>query len=304
MFDDHDPIYGEVSDLDLSQAEITWILDELLRADNHPRWIQGALQYLLSFPKVDSVWPPLLPLLKVMVAGAKANLSLERLLYKLTFDIIYAGGVAHPEHRLLWPGQRYHTGFHTKDLFKVEWWVPPKSQKSFAGVTQRLKHTLWKGDFYAYRHRVWLPWETEPPIVEANKYAKECRRLQASKAGRKAKRLLMDHLTDAQRSDYYKRGTFVICSSLTDKWRTLYLIDNSFPNGNIFEIEKGKVVANWCFHPEDPYPLDDILLTQKLLIETDHEEFQAKANRHKREEYNLGLNGYEISMANAIDPQE
>lgn len=150
------------------------------------------------------------------------------------------------------------------------------------------------------RYVVWLPWEMGPVYRQANEYQKECRRLQATKAGRKAKRLLLENLTDIQRRDYLTKGVFTVAGNgdPTFHW---YVIDNSFPNGNIFEIQKRRVIGERCLHPEEPYPIDDILLTQKLFIETDEKSFRKESNFYARdpEEYFVpDLNGYPIATAN------
>lgn len=133
---------------------------------------------------------------------------------------------------------------------------------------------------FVYRDKRWYPWTADPWQSDGKDYREECTRLQATPAGRKAKQLLLDNLTDEQQRDYYKRGVFTVRSGVKkDGFFQYFLIDNSFPNGNIFEVKNHKTVANYCCHPAEPYPLDDILLTQKLMIETDIEGFLEMGNK-------------------------
>jgi hypothetical protein len=125
---------------------------------------------------------------------------------------------------------------------------------------------------FVQENRSFLPWEMSPTHIEASEYEEECRRLQASKAGRKAKRLLFENLTEDQQRDYLYKGFFVVAPSDFDAskaYQKRFAIERDFPNGNIWEIENQKIRGDWCYHPDEPYPIDDILLTQKLMIETE-----------------------------------
>jgi hypothetical protein len=139
--------------------------------------------------------------------------------------------------------------------------------------------------------RTWLPISLDPEQVEANRHHKECLRLQAGPAGRKAKQLLLDNLNDGQARDYLRHGYFITTPQKhLEESINFYLIERGYANGNILRIEKrrsegGKYYwyprEQFCFHSAEPYPVDDILLAQKLLIETAEDEFKAKANLTK-----------------------
>lgn len=145
-------------------------------------------------------------------------------------------------------------------------------------------------EMYVVERNTWLPGGEHSEQREAQEYAEEVHRLQASPAGRKAKRLLLDNLTDEQEDDYFRKGYFLVTSPsefYPNKQPRRYCIERGFPNGNIMSIiqlrAKSGALRLWplktfCFHSEEPYAMDDILLAQKLHIEHDEQDFLAKAN--------------------------
>lgn len=152
----------------------------------------------------------------------------------------------------------------------------------------------------------WLPNTLRPDQIEASEYSSECQRLQATKAGRKAKRLLLENLSEEQTDDYFRRGYFFVAGH-DDEYKPefqprRYVIERGYPNGNITSViymkaTNGKSylfpVYTFCFHAEEPHPIDDILLSQKLFIENYEVEFLKTANISKPHyptsdmEYNL-----------------
>jgi hypothetical protein len=55
---------------------------------------------------------------------------------------------------------------------------------------------------------------------------------------------------------------------------------------NIDELDgRGARVAIWCFGPEGELPIGDIMLAQKIALETDEQAVLAVANRHCRTWY-------------------
>ena len=55
------------------------------------------------------------------------------------------------------------------------------------------------------------------------------------------------------------------------------------PQMNIDELGKdGAPIAIWCFGPVDNLPLGDVMLTQKLALETNEQATLAVANRFDR----------------------
>lgn len=166
-------------------------------------------------------------------------------------------------------------------------------------------------DFFLVLTRPWLPVAMKPDQLEAADYHKECDRLQASPAGRKAKKLLLESLDDNQAKDYLRKGYFFVTPpdlKVEDDERRparRYVIERGYPNGNIMEVEwlqsRGGPwhwypKSTFCFHSAEPHPTDDILLAQKLVIETDEEHFLSEANRSdpwlKNQPMKHSLRGY------------
>lgn len=111
-------------------------------------------------------------------------------------------------------------------------------------------------------------------------YAAACKDLQATPAGGKARELLLGSLEPYQRRDAERLGYFDF--GLLDRGRVdddlergqppqldsaMFRIDRRFPNGNILiGLPNGDWRWKVCLHPLTPYPLDDICLTQMLMI--------------------------------------
>lgn len=173
------------------------------------------------------------------------------------------------------------------------WLIKPRLwtwDSSYIGVF--CTKTFPYGDLVLSTHRPWLPETMEPLLRDVEKYHDECYRLQASEAGRRAKRLLMAHLSDEQIDEYENKGYFRVTSSEGKP----YLIERWYPAGNVYAIENGTVLTRYCCHPRDPYPVDDILLTQKVGLETDARGFLAEANESTDfmrflSYYRLGIKG-------------
>jgi hypothetical protein len=85
-------------------------------------------------------------------------------------------------------------------------------------------------------------------------------------------RLLSDHLSREQRSEYGRRGYFHVTGSDTGK---RYRIQRGYQM-NVEELdERGRWVRTLCFAPEGRVPLGDLLLAQKMALEL----FEADALR-------------------------
>jgi hypothetical protein len=95
---------------------------------------------------------------------------------------------------------------------------------------------------------------------------------------KKAKEILLDHLTSKQRETIEKFGWFIIKGGKSNKE---YWVDTKGGiSGNIKELdEKGIVIARYCCHLPHSYPTHDHHLTQILMLEWDEDEFLKKANK-------------------------
>jgi hypothetical protein len=98
-------------------------------------------------------------------------------------------------------------------------------------------------------------------------------------AEEKAKKLLEECLTPVQKRAFRRWGVIPVVA----KSGKFYRIETG-RQGNIVEMEKRKAVARYCVHPgRDPrggiVPTFDVMLAQKLLIETDEKRFLKLANK-------------------------
>ena len=95
-------------------------------------------------------------------------------------------------------------------------------------------------------------------------------------AEKKARALLKRWLTPAQLAQYESDGYFEVTGCHTgkryrvrrDRQRTIDELDG-----------RGMRVAVWCFGPEGHLPVGDVMLAQKLALETDEQAALAVANR-------------------------
>lgn len=137
--------------------------------------------------------------------------------------------------------------------------------------------------------RGWLPLSQEPERKEATEYDRICKELQASPAGKKAKRLLLENLSEPQTETYFRHGHF-FCTPSQDgplEDRRIYVVERGYPNGNIRQVKlKRSRAGQWfwyptktyCYQTAEPHAIDDILLAQKLLIEHEEDYFLKEAN--------------------------
>ena len=101
-------------------------------------------------------------------------------------------------------------------------------------------------------------------------------RLQRGEAAEKAQALLKEWLSLAQLAQYESNGYFDVTGSHSGK---RYRIRRK-EHRNIDELDgSGALVAVWCFGPEGYLPVGDIMLTQKITLETNEQAALVIANR-------------------------
>jgi hypothetical protein len=91
-----------------------------------------------------------------------------------------------------------------------------------------------------------------------------------------ARRLLLSQLSPDQAQEYKSSGSFHV----QGESGRLYRLSHAWA-GNIQVVTKpwGDPLATLCIHPIERIPIEDSLLAQKLLIESDEDELHAIANR-------------------------
>ena len=98
-----------------------------------------------------------------------------------------------------------------------------------------------------------------------------------SPAEQRALDLLREWLSPAQRTDFERHGHFEVTGSRGNRYRIRY---NRVVN--ILELDwRGAPMASWCFGPEGNLPTGDIMLAQKIALETDEDTTLAIAIRHR-----------------------
>lgn len=158
-----------------------------------------------------------------------------------------------------------------------------------------------KYPFYTIRAQQYLPANEAPFWRDVEAHSDKCREHDSKRQGKRARKLLFEHLNDHQREEYERYGHFHVT-----RWGPMkdydkldpskkymfanpsrhsflryrrYRLYRGFPNGNVVMISaSGKPVWNLCLHPAKAFPNDDILLAQKLLLETSEVDFINQAN--------------------------
>lgn len=98
----------------------------------------------------------------------------------------------------------------------------------------------------------------------------------ANEAHARGWQLLEENLRPAQLEDLRQRGAFEVVGSVTGK---RYRIDRSGAY-NVTELdEQGNEICKLCFKPSEPLAVGDIILAQKIALETDEESALCVANR-------------------------
>lgn len=126
---------------------------------------------------------------------------------------------------------------------------------------------------------------TRPPAptaaeIEAHRAAvqrSELRNLERQVARERARGLLLEHLTPAQRKTFEKNAWFVVEGGRSKK---RYRIEARGVAGNVYQLDqKGHVVATFCGHADHSIPDYDQYLAQKLMLEANEDAYLALANR-------------------------
>lgn len=95
-------------------------------------------------------------------------------------------------------------------------------------------------------------------------------------AEQKARQLLLEHLSAEQRKEFERDRKFHVTSQMGH----VYLIEFGWSR-NVRRLDKkgGRVLENYCIHPNIHTPVEDNLLVQKLMLECSEELFIKTANR-------------------------
>ena len=121
-------------------------------------------------------------------------------------------------------------------------------------------------------------------LQAAQQYAAEQERLSRKEteridaANKRAEELLTFMLDEDQKKRYAADRCFEVVAGNTGE-RRRYLVKYGWA-GNVEQIdENGRQVARFCIHPRNIVPVPDNMLAQKLMLESNEEEFLRIANR-------------------------
>lgn len=296
----------------VTRSDIFKIINSLLREDTKERWRREAIAALNEASPGWRLGTP-------MDHGMEEVQSWRKLI-SLTFRAGIKTG---------YPTGAHTTGTildRDTELFKINkndglLWSPPSQYRTSIGAVTRVRFGLEKlslvldilrgagikatdlspdeldtmlgpqhQGLYMFLQNGWLPRSQEPENKAGIEYERICKKLQASPAGKRAKKLLIENLSEAQTESYFRHGYFFCVPTDQDKpleKRNVYVVERGYPNGNILQV-KQKIskggrwhwypIKTYCYQTEEPHAIDDILLSQKLLIEHEEEHFLKEAN--------------------------
>ena len=109
--------------------------------------------------------------------------------------------------------------------------------------------------------------------LRENERRRKATEREAAIAQRKARRLLLSHLTPEQRDEFERLERFTVIAA---DGRT-YRVHRKWSH-NLELIEGGFITEQLCVHPREQTPVEDSLLAQKLMLETDPDTLRRIAN--------------------------
>lgn len=121
--------------------------------------------------------------------------------------------------------------------------------------------------------------EKQAADAELRRRRERRRRIRSDVAVIRAQRLLHSVLSDEQLAEFErtKAFTLTVIDSRTGAERHFRI--NEGKAGNVTEIdEEGRAMAKYCAHLYGPEPMEDTLVAQKLMLETDIASFERIAN--------------------------
>jgi hypothetical protein len=114
-----------------------------------------------------------------------------------------------------------------------------------------------------------LHYEAEASTREATHKAER------EKVEGRAKKLLFEILSPSQKEDFEEHRSFIVRGK---DGRDYLLVDRMV--ANVYLVEGGKLTKCFCAHPETWVPICDVLVAQKLMLESCPEQFFKIANEH------------------------
>ena len=116
----------------------------------------------------------------------------------------------------------------------------------------------------------WRRWDARPAARVAGALYAAARRADTAEA--KALRLLRVWLSPEQRADFDSRRYFDVIGNASGRWYRIY----HRPSMNVYELE---TKIGWCFAPAGRLVPGDVMLAQKIALETSELQVRAIANQ-------------------------
>jgi hypothetical protein len=139
----------------------------------------------------------------------------------------------------------------------------------------------WERDRAAHEQRIADRVAAALAADRAERERREAAARELQEAHRKAEELLATHLAPEQREQYRREKKFEVILKarfgLGSSRR--YRVEHGW-SGNVYLLDKdGRAIERFCIHHRESVPVPDLMLAQKLMLETDEEQFLKTANR-------------------------
>lgn len=116
---------------------------------------------------------------------------------------------------------------------------------------------------------------------EQRRLAAQERERQRIEAVERARALLLSNLDPVQRAEYEDTGQFHVHVQTKDGEHVYRISDGQA--GNVARVEGTRITCRYCIHPYGGgEPNEDVMLAQKLMLETDEQRFLQVANASGR----------------------
>jgi len=127
----------------------------------------------------------------------------------------------------------------------------------------------------------WTPQAVEQARSAALRYAEEqARRSQEIRA--RAEELLKQHLSEDQQQQFERDREFIVVGSRGTRYKIRENRGSVVANISVLK-DDGSEGHRLCCHPRDCLPIADVMLAQKLWLESDEQQFLRVANYHERQ---------------------
>lgn len=108
----------------------------------------------------------------------------------------------------------------------------------------------------------------EQERLASERFNREVLQTNKLNAQEKAKQLLIENLNNSQRLQYTKFGYFYVTGQSGKRYQI-----TKGKNINIYVLENKRIVTRLCAHPRIDCPIEDTMLIQKIMLESNEKHF-------------------------------